>query len=436
MTAAEHPLDSEDLMSYLDGELPSEQAAVVRAHLTACDACQRVIGELRGVSRDLARWQVEDAPATLSAPWPLPDTEAQAPWRFSWLRMPVMAPALVALVVIVLVGIERYVRNAESVMEQFDAPSSVMSPAPTAKEEPAATVMERHAFSSTVGEMSASSEASAGSSSFSASTPNAAAIQSAPTERPPSISASQIAFAMKAPAQAKATPSIARSASLRLSTRDLEATRLAVERISGGLGGWFSHVSVSRVEKARSLRGALQFPAASLDSALAALKPLGTVLEESQNGEDVTAQIIDVDVRVSNARNTEKRLLDLLQKRTGALDDVLAAEREIARVREEIERYDAHRKNLERRVTYATLNLEILEETQATLTLGPRPVPGRFRDAFVTGVTEALDTLLGLALVAVRVAPALLLWVAVLVWPVLTVVRRLRRRANVEPRTT
>ncbi len=70
MKAAEHPLSPEELMAYLDGELQSERAAVVQAHVVGCDVCQRLSGELRGVSRDMAQWQVEDAPATLKAPSP------------------------------------------------------------------------------------------------------------------------------------------------------------------------------------------------------------------------------------------------------------------------------------------------------------------------------------------------------------------------------
>jgi hypothetical protein len=157
------------------------------------------------------------------------------------------------------------------------------------------------------------------------------------------------------------------------------------------------------------------------------------IVEESMNGKDVTAQIVDVAARLSNARNTEKRLLVLLQRRTGALEDVLAAEREMARVREEIERFDAQRKSLDRRVTYATVNLVVMEETPAALNLGPRPVTGRFRDAFVTGLTEAVETALGLTLLLLRVAPTLLLWVAVLAWPVLLLVRRTRRLLNPGP---
>ena len=241
------------------------------------------------------------------------------------------------------------------------------------------------------------------------------------------------ALAYAPAAQQKPTPAIARVASLRLLTRDFEATRSAVERIVAEMDGWFSQVSVSRSGQARALTAAVQFPAARLDAGLAALKPLGMIVEESLKGEDVTAQLVDVEARLSNARNTEKRLLDLLQRCTGALEDVLAAEREMARVREEIERFDAQRKSLDRRVTYATVNLVVLEETPATLNLGPRPVPGRFRDAFVTGVTEAVEMALGLTLLLLRFAPTLILWVAVLAWPVLLLVRRSRRLLNPEP---
>ena len=72
MTAADHPVSPEDLMAYLDGELPIAQAAVVQAHVAGCDGCQRSSGELRGVARDMSRWQVEDPPATFTASMPSP----------------------------------------------------------------------------------------------------------------------------------------------------------------------------------------------------------------------------------------------------------------------------------------------------------------------------------------------------------------------------
>jgi hypothetical protein len=416
MTAADHPVSPEDLMAYLDGELPIAQAAVVQAHVAGCDRCQRSSGELRGVSRDMARWQVEDAPATFTAPWPPRGDQGGLRSRFGSLLKPSIAFGAVVSVVTVLVALTY--RNMSNEPPQIFAvgrpPTVTTAPMPESKGVPYGGRLDK-----------------AGSGITSEKPPERLAI---PAESPAAgVAAGQISVQRAGGVQATAGPSIARTARLRISSRDFEGTRRAVERIAGDLGGWFSRMDVSSVGQGRSLTAALQVPAARLDAALAALKPLGIVLEESQKGEDVTEQIVDVDARLSNARNTEKRLVDLLQKRTGELEHVLAAEREISRVREEIERFDAHRKSLDRRVTYATLTLEVVEEAPAALNLGPRPVPGRFRDAFVTGLTEAMDTALGLALFVLRVAPTLLLWTAVLVWPARAVVRWSRRRLSPEP---
>ena len=103
MTAADHPVSPEDLMAYLDGELPLAQAAVVQAHVAGCDGCQRSSGELRGVSRDMSRWQVEDPPATFTAPWPPPGRQEKVASRFGWLLKPSIALVAVGAVVAVLV---------------------------------------------------------------------------------------------------------------------------------------------------------------------------------------------------------------------------------------------------------------------------------------------------------------------------------------------
>lgn len=413
MTAADHSVNPEDLMAYLDGELSRAQAAVVQAHVAGCDGCQRSSAELRGVSRDLARWQVEEPPATLMPPRPSPGEQRQARSRFGWLLRPsgAYAAALSVLAVAAAVGYGLMSNLSMSIAPQTRQVAAAQAP-PHAPSEPMPQ-------SSRLRQETLMSPS-----------PPAQALQHAG-----SAGAGVIAGRVSPEvvgAQATLGPSLARTASLRLSSRDFDGTRRAVERITGEMGGWFSHIDVSRNGEGRSLRAGLQFPAARLDAALAALKPLGIVLEESQKGEDLAEQIVDVDARLSNARNMEKRLVDLLQKRTGELEHVLAAEREIARVREEIERVDAHRKNLGRRVTFATLTLVVVEETQATISLGPRPVPGRFRDAFVTGVTEAMDAALGLALLVVRVAPSVLLWIAVLLWPVVMLVRWSQRRMSRE----
>jgi hypothetical protein len=411
MTAAEHPLSSEELMAYLDGELQPERATVVQLHVAGCAVCQRLSGELRGVSRDMARWQVEDAPASLVAPR-MPDSgDNRGRSHFGWLRLrPVLTYAVAAVGVIFVIGVVGYSR----LINTRHANASVSSAALLAE-------IPRPAGS-----------ANAPARGVDARMGGAAGVASEPTESAPAVSGrpGQVEPALAPPS----TPAIARTARLRVRATNFDTARPAVDRVVAETGGLVGQVNASGARgDARTLTATLLIPANRLDAALAALKTIGVVLDETQSGDDVTGQVVDIAARLANARNTEKRLVDLLQKRTGDLADVLAAEREIARVREEIERLDAQRKNLDRRVTYATINLEVLEQQQAALDLGPRPISGLFRDALVNGTTQALDSLLGLLLLIVRLGPVLLLWAAILAWPVRAFVRWNRRTAFIPP---
>lgn len=134
----------------------------------------------------------------------------------------------------------------------------------------------------------------------------------------------------------------------------------------------------------------------------------------------------------TNGRNTERRLSEVLKNRTGNVRDVLEVEREIARVREEIERLDAQRSNLERRVAYATVTLQVTEQRQATLEIGPLPVRSRLRNALVDGVRQAYESAVEALLLALRVAPVLVVWIALLWWPARAFfkMRRPREAAN------
>jgi anti-sigma factor RsiW len=56
-----HPIEQEELMAYLDGELPVDRAAAAAAHLENCRECQELAADLQSVSRRMMAWQVEPA---------------------------------------------------------------------------------------------------------------------------------------------------------------------------------------------------------------------------------------------------------------------------------------------------------------------------------------------------------------------------------------
>lgn len=111
--------------------------------------------------------------------------------------------------------------------------------------------------------------------------------------------------------------------------------------------------------------------------------------------------------------------------RTGRLSDVLEVERELTRVRLDIERLDAEKTNLGRRVSYATIDLTISEERKAGLD-GPVSLATRLRVAAYDGLEAAFDSIASAVLLVLRAGPALVVWgtVAAGLWFLLR--RRLR----------
>jgi chromosome segregation ATPase len=161
---------------------------------------------------------------------------------------------------------------------------------------------------------------------------------------------------------------------------------------------------------------------------LVELRKLGQVQQENQSADDITRQYVDLTARLANARETEKRLVEILRERTGKVTDVLQVEREIARTRQEIEQMDAERKTLESQVAYAAVDLRITEEYKQSLETPTPSLGTRINNAAVDGLRDAADLVVGLGLWVLSTGPTLVVWGGLLFWPVLKLVRWVRRR--------
>jgi hypothetical protein len=365
-TNAIHSPTPEELMAYLDGEAPAAARAELGAHLANCRECQRVAAEIRGVSARAAAWNVETAPATLRLP-PLPRARAWQLPAFSW-RPAYVAISLagVAVTVLLVANLAPYARS--------EAPIP-----PT----PQKGAILQHG------------------------------IAPEKTRTLDGRVSANVSAASESEAKTPQPRSLIRSATLRIVTPDFDKARPAIEKLAAETGGFIDQMTAAGTPgTVRTLTGTLRVPSNRLADALARLRQLGQVTEDTQGAEDVTDQVVDLDARLANARATEQRLTDILKNRTGKLSDVLAVERELARVRLDIERMDAERANIGRRVTYAAIAIEIGEERKAGLD-GPLSLATRFRIAAADGLDAAFESVVSAALVALRAGPATMLWLAV-----------------------
>ncbi|HEY1524732.1 MAG TPA: zf-HC2 domain-containing protein [Candidatus Angelobacter sp.] len=67
MSANRHPIEQEELMAYLDGELPTSQATEALSHLELCPECQTLAADFRVVSAELMAWEVEPTEVGISS---------------------------------------------------------------------------------------------------------------------------------------------------------------------------------------------------------------------------------------------------------------------------------------------------------------------------------------------------------------------------------
>ncbi len=222
---------------------------------------------------------------------------------------------------------------------------------------------------------------------------------------------------------------IIRRASLAVLTKEFDAARASLENLVRAHQGYFGQLNVATPANAgRSLSATVRVPAAQLDPVLAELRKLGRVEAENQNADDVTGQYVDLTARLSNARETEKRLVEILRERTGKVSDVLEVEQQISSVRQQIEQMDAERKTMENQVQFASIELRITEEYKQSLDTPAPSLGTRLHNAAVDGFLGAADLVIGLLLFLLNAGPTIALLAAILAWPLWRAARWLRKR--------
>ncbi len=169
--------------------------------------------------------------------------------------------------------------------------------------------------------------------------------------------------ATAAQAASEIAPSmLIRTGGASIEVEQLDPAILKVRQLATQLGGYVANSSImGGRDQMRSATLELKIPAARYDQAISGLGGIGKVESVNTNVEDVGEQYVDITARVTNAKRLEERLVSLLATRTGKLEDVLAVERELARVREEIERYEGRLRYLRTRSSVSTLSVTVHE---------------------------------------------------------------------------
>jgi hypothetical protein len=399
-----HAVVPEEVMAYLDGELAPARAGDVSQHVASCDECRGLVEEFRTLSTRLHAWRLDAPPARLNAgTWgaAVDSASRRVSWS-SWLKGRG------------LVGLPRWALGAVPVLAVLVV---VVSLSPKAMSDSPAI---NYSFSHDRAAVSAPGEAL-----------HSEAMGAQGYTGEPLVSGSAVPLTEPVPvpqAFSPEGPMIARTATIRLVTDKFDGMRAALEQLTAVVEGSIASFNVTgEPSNRRAIRAVLRVPASRLDGALTEIRRLGRVREESLASEDIGDAHRDLVVRLANARREEARLNELLSRRTDRLADVLAVEREVSRVRGEVERMESEALSMRTRVRLSTVSVQVDETYQAELALDAPPLSTRLRNAVIDGWRDAAEGLVSALLLVLRTGPTWLVWIGILALPAWWLSKRTRR---------
>jgi hypothetical protein len=162
----------------------------------------------------------------------------------------------------------------------------------------------------------------------------------------------------------------------------------------------------------------VKVPPAAVDELMSGIERIGSIQSLDQSAQVVTEQLVDLEVRIANARESVENVRAFME-RAANLNDLVTLESELMRRQTELEQLEAQERNLSERVAFSTVTVEFVPTAAV-------PVPAdhdddtladalrRGWDGFTTviwGIGYVLAVLLPFLVVGALVASAAL-WAA------------------------
>jgi len=187
---------------------------------------------------------------------------------------------------------------------------------------------------------------------------------------------SDILYDMAAPHAKVEEPGVAWAASMNrmviytanvsLETTSIEKQHKAIAGIARKAGGFITASGVQNADGTSEAEITLRVPQQQYSAVLDEICKLGRLLSRSEEGQDVTEEYVDLQSRLRNLKREEDAFLTVLGK-VSRIADILAVERELSRVRGEIETSEGRIKYLRDRIDLATITVS-LSEPQTVVT--------------------------------------------------------------------
>ena len=170
-------------------------------------------------------------------------------------------------------------------------------------------------------------------------------------------------------------------------TKDLDATRKVIVDLVNQNNGYVASDNQYKSNDRVSVTVSIRIPADKFDLILDEIAK-GVEKFESKNIRisDVTEQFLDIEARLKTKKTLEKKYLEILKK-ARTVREILDVERELGKLRSDIESTEGRLKYLQNQVSFSTLSITFFNQISASET----SFIGKISKAFKTGFENVKD---------------------------------------------
>ena len=192
---------------------------------------------------------------------------------------------------------------------------------------------------------------------------------------------------------------------IRLVCEDLDVASNKLESRIKEFGAYISNANKTGSRgSTRESSWTIRIPAEKFDSFIKFATTIGELQSNNRQAQDVSEEFYDVAARLKNKKIEEQRLVELLKNATGKLSEVLTVEKELSRVREEIERIEGRLRFLTNQTDLSTITVTI-QEVKNFQPEGPPNLKTQVSRSFEGSIDLMKNLGIGLLLFVVAVLP-------------------------------
>lgn len=153
----------------------------------------------------------------------------------------------------------------------------------------------------------------------------------------------------------------------------------------------------------------LRVPTLAYETMVSSFEQYGKIITQTQSTEDVTAQYRDVYQEIKNLEVREKTLREIMGKAVN-VTEIIEVERELSRVRGEINAYNGTLAGWDRLVDMSTLHINLTEVKDTTTTVNPprKDLFGRAQEAFIQTINRMIVAFEALFIKVIGALPVIL----------------------------